>query len=150
MRSLLRSYLGSRRFPREMSNFEVRRFLHAVEQMNMTSSLSKRLKRLRKPLSLRNSHSISSRRSYDALLFRHGSTGVQSGGTTGVKLNSRPSCRVSLPSCARSTGPVGLVFRRCQSTEQKPPGCRVEAKVSRTLRQSYPDFGSTLAADSYA
>jgi hypothetical protein len=52
----------------------------------MTSSLSKRLKMRRKPLSRRNSRSISLRRLYQALLYRHGSTLVHSGGTTCVIL----------------------------------------------------------------
>ena len=50
--------------------------------MNMTSSLSKRLKMRRKPLSRRNSRSISLRRLYQALLYRHGSSRVETGGTT--------------------------------------------------------------------
>ena len=45
-----------------------------MKAMNTRSSLSKRLKMRRKPLSLRNSRSISLRRRYSAFLILQGST----------------------------------------------------------------------------
>lgn len=94
--------------------------------MNMMSSLSKRLKMRRNPLSRRNGRSDSFRRRYQALLHDHGSRRVESGGTTGVKPSSRASCRVSLPSYARSMigrQRRGRAARVCSSS--RPAGRRI-------------------------
>ena len=73
-----------------------------MKAMNMTSSFSNREKIRRKPLSRRNSRSISLRRLYMARLYSHGVTRFCLGGTTGMKPRSSASCRVSSPSYARS------------------------------------------------
>ena len=67
-----------------------------------TLSLSKREKMRRKPFNRRNSRSTSLRLLYNSLLYSHGSTLVETGGTTGANPNSNASWRVSLPSYARS------------------------------------------------
>ena len=73
-----------------------------INPTNMTSSFSNREKMRRKPLSLRNSRSISLRRLYMAALYSHAVIRVCLGGTTGIKPSSSASCRVSSPSYARS------------------------------------------------
>jgi hypothetical protein len=69
-----------------------------MKAVNITSSLSKREKILRKPLSLRNSRSISLRRQYMSWSYCHGFKRFCLGGTTGVKPRSSTqlSCFVSL------------------------------------------------------
>ena len=62
------------------------------------SSLSKREKIRRKPLSLRKSRSTSLRRLYISRSYCQGETRVHRGGTTGMKPRSSASWRVSLPS----------------------------------------------------
>ncbi len=73
-----------------------------MKATNMTSSFSNREKMRRKPLSRRNSRSISLRRLYMAWLYSHAVTRPCLGGTTGTKPRSSASCRVSSPSYARS------------------------------------------------
>jgi len=70
--------------------------------MNMTSSLSNRVKMRRNPFSLLNSRSTSLRFLYSSLSYSHGSVRLLFGGTTGEKPSSETSFLVSSPSYALS------------------------------------------------
>jgi len=73
-----------------------------MNAVNITSSLSKREKILRKPFSLRNNRSISLRRRYIIRSYRQGLRRFCLGGTTGVNPSAKTNWRVSSPSYARS------------------------------------------------
>ena len=82
-----------------------------------TSSFSEREKILRKPLSLRNSRSISLRFLYRARPYSQGSIRLDLGGTTGTMPRSSTSCRVSVSQefCAPNATAIAEVsFRAIQ------------------------------------
>jgi hypothetical protein len=94
-----------------------------MKAMNTRSSLSKRLKMRRKPLSPRDSRSTSLRRRHSTLLFPHGSTRVLLGGTTGMNPRSKASWRVSLPSYALSINRWQPTGNSCgPSSSARPSG----------------------------
>ena len=79
---------------------------------NMTSSLSKREKILRKPLSRRNMRLISLRCRYNALSYGQSARRFRFGGATGLKPRARTSWRVASSAPARSMSRAGLAAGR--------------------------------------
>jgi hypothetical protein len=113
--------------------------------MNMTSSLSKRLKIRGKPLSLRNSRSISFRRRCQALLYDHGATRVS------VRRNDRDevhrrSRENGVQAIGKSRGgwttKIHMVAAdaRCASACSLTAGRAGDAPAGRELRRNLPNL----------
>src|ERR1700731_3751210 len=47
----------------------------------------------------------------------------------------------------RAEGPTGLISKRCSRPSNNRLDASLEAQVVKILRESYPDFGPTLAAE---
>ena len=104
-----------------------------INPTNMTSSFSNREKIRRKPLSLRNSRSISWHRLYMTRLYVHAVPRFCLGGTTGIQPRSSASGRGSLrmpgPSaCATATELCPACAGACAPRARRGPG-RVTAQM---------------------
>jgi len=125
--------------------------------MNMTSSLSKRLKMRRKPLSRRNSRSISLRRRYQAFLTFHGSARNGCAGPRDeAKIQSELTCFIAFIGAIHDESAAGGQVR--QSEQQVAAGRRVaglpgvseKAMADEHPRQPYDFWGPSAAGSAMA